>query len=288
MKYMSEKTYKPVSRLVLFIMLLSLMVSAKAQEPCIKVDLQCVSIDPLPATIKKGQTTSIILAMKNNGPCMIPKGDATAQVTLIGEYLELGTPLNFIDICGQWTYLGVISKDGQHNLFFQNNEGPIPVNGQPCYFQFDVKGKAETPVISPTGISMVSSLSITATTADMNGRNQAAWTEVKIIAAAIPIVLADFNATVDSCKAVLNWKTEAQKNLSSFEVEYSTDGNQFIKVGTVQAKNTATGSTYSFINDQATAKAYYRLKMIEKGGNSSNSKIVLIDTKCAPKKGFAP
>jgi hypothetical protein len=286
MKQKENKLKKVVKSLLVVTIGLFFMNAAKAQEPCNRVDLQGVSIDPIPGTIKKGQTASIVVVMKNNGPCVIPKGDATAQVTLIGEFLEPGAPVNFIDICGQWSYLGVISKDGHHDLFFQNNAGAIPLGAQYCYFQFDVVGKSDTK--PATGITLVSTLGATSMMVDMNGRNQAASTELKVTSSTLPFVLSDFSVTANSCTANLNWKTSAEKNATSFEIEHSTDGYQYTKAGTVPAKKNATGSTYTYTYEQGSGIAYYRLKIIEKGGQFSHSKIISIDTKCTPKKGFNP
>ncbi|MEO7984280.1 MAG: hypothetical protein ABI688_09375 [Bacteroidota bacterium] len=283
---MKDKMKKTKRSLMVFIILLSFMTAARSQERCIKVDLQAVSIDPLPPMIGKGQTATIIVAMKNNGPCIIPQGEGTAQITLIADYLELGTPLNFIDICGQWSYLGVISKDGQHNLFFQSTGGPIPVGGQFCSFQFDVKGKGITPSNAPTGITLVSTMSATATTADLDGKNQSAGTELRVTAAGPPVALSDFGAITNDCSAILSWKTTAEKNVTSFDVEQSADGIQFKKVGAVPAKNNAAGSAYDYTYSQGEGMRYYRLKIIEKGGQFSHSKMIILDTKCGAKKGF--
>ena len=286
MKQKENRLKKAVKSVLIITIGLFLMNVVVAQEPCNRVDLQGVSIDPIPGTIKKGQTASIVVTMKNNGPCVIPKGDATAQVTLIGEFIEPGAPVNFIDICGQWSYLGVISKDGHHDLFFQNNAGAIPLGGQFCYFQFDVIGKGDTK--PATGITLVSTLGATSMMVDMNGRNQAASTELKVTSSALPFVLSDFGVTANGCTANLNWKTSAEKNVTSFEIEHSTDGYQYTKAGTVPAKKNGTGSTYAYAYEQGPGIAYYRLKIIEKGEQFSHSKIISIDTKCTPKKGFYP
>ena len=288
MRKLNSKLRKAGSRIILLTIVLFLVISAKAQKPCINVDLQGVSVDPLPGTIGKGQTATIVVAMKNNGPCIIPQGEATAQVTLIGDYLDLGAPLNFLDICGQWSYLGVISKDGHHDLFFQNNAGSIPVGGKYCGFQFDVKALTVTPANAPTGVTMASSLSATATTVDLDGKNQSAGTEIRIVSSALPVVLSDFSATANSCNAILSWKTTAEKNVTSFEIEHSTDGYEFTNVGTVPAKNNGGGSTYEFIYDQGNGKSFYRLKIKEKGEKFSHSKMINLETKCTPKKGFYP
>jgi hypothetical protein len=286
MKQKGGKLKQVVKSLLAVSIGLFFMNATLAQEPCNRVDLQGVSIDPIPGTIKKGQTASIVVVMKNNGPCIIPKGDATAQVTLIGEFLEPGGPVNFIDICGQWSYLGVISKDGHHDLFFQNNAGAIPLGGQYCYFQFDVIGKADTKPAS--GITLVSTLGATSMMVDMNGRNQAASTELKVTSSALPFVMSDFGVTATGCTANLSWKTSAEKNVTRFEVEHSTDGYQYTTAGTVPAKKNAGGASYSYAYEQGAGIAYYRPKIIEKGEQFSHSKIISIDTKCAPKKGFNP
>lgn len=274
------------SRLLLLFFFSGTVTWLNAQDRCIKVDLQGVSIDPVPATAEVGQTATVMVVMKNNGPCTIPKGEGTAQVTLDANILDLGTPLNFTDICGQWTYLGVISENGYHNLFFQTNEAEIPAGGKFCFFQFDVKVKKW--IKDPTLITMGSSLSATATTADLDGKNQSAGTELRISASPLPFVLAEFNAGSEGCNAILGWKTSAEKNVTAFEVEQSTDGHQFTKVGSVPAKNAGGGSDYQFTYNQGDGVAYYRLKVIEKSGPAQHSKLIVLDTKCGVKKGFAP
>jgi hypothetical protein len=242
------------------------------------VDLQAVSIDPTLPTIGIGQVGQIVVAMKNNGPSVIPVGEATAQITLSSVFLNLAIPFNFVDACGQWTYLGNVPGAGTHNLFFQNNAGPIPVGGPFCSFQFNIAGRAVTA--APSGITLASSLSAGATTSDVDGSNQAATTEINVTATVLPVVLADFSVTASSCNGILNWKTASEQNVKSFEVEYSTNGISFTKAGLVQAKNAAEGSVYRYVNAQGTGKGYYRLKVIDNDGQVSYSRIVSVDTKC--------
>lgn len=170
-----SKTITRKLRTLLPLALLCMATSSKVQAQL--VDLQAVSIDPGALSINVGQTTQIFVAMRNNGPNPIPVGEATAQVTLSSVFLDLGTPLNFTNACGQWTYLGNVPGVGTHNLFFQNNAGAIP-NATTCTFQFDVTGKAGSG--GPSGITLASSLSATATTSDNDGSNQAATTEITV------------------------------------------------------------------------------------------------------------
>jgi len=274
------------------LLLLLLFAAETIQAQCADVDLQAVSIDPGHPSIGKGQTTSVTVVMKNNSSCPIPAGEATAQVTLSALYLDLGDPINFYDICGQWTYLGAVSNNKQHNLFFKNNGGPIPPGGKFCSFHFDVKGKTVTPFAIP--ITLASSLSGDAKTADVNGTNQSTATEIHVKATAIPVaavvpVLSDLSITSNECTAMLSWKTSSGSSMvDSFEVEYSTNGTHFDGAGTVQGKQNIPEASYSFTKDQGNGKGYYRLRIIEKGGKISLSKTVSVDTKCIIKKGFTP
>ena len=276
MKQLNNKLKNAGSRLLLLTTALIFMTASKVGAQ--NVDLQAVSIDPTVSTIGVGSTGFIVVSMKNNGPSVIPVGEATATVTLSSVYLNLAIPFGFADACGQWSYLGNVPGAGTFNLFFQNNAGPIPVGGAPCSFQFRVAGKAVTPV--PSGITLASSLSPGATTSDVNGTNQGATTEINV-SMVLPVVLSDFNVTASSCNGVINWKTVSEEKVSSFEVQYSSNGVQFTKVGAVQPKNSASGSAYKYVNDQGTSKGYYRLKIIDVDGQFVYSRIISIDTKCS-------
>lgn len=242
------------------------------------VDLQAVSIDPTLPTVGVGQTAFIVVSMKNNGPNPIPATDATCQITMSSVYLDLAIPFDFTDACGQWTFLGNVPGPGTHNLFFQNNAGPIPVGGPFCSFQFRVAGKAVTP--APSGITLASSLSGTATTSDVDGSNQAATTEINVTATVLPVILADFNVSASSCNGVLNWKTSTEDKVKNFEIQYSSNGTSYTTVGTVDAKNSANGSTYKYVNAQGTGRGYYRLKIVDIDGQVTYSKVVSVDTRC--------
>jgi hypothetical protein len=277
MKQLKLQLKKNCSRLTTLTLGLLFMTATNVRAQ--NVDLQAVSIDPTLPTIGIGQVGQIVVAMKNNGPSAIPVGEATVQITLSSVYMQLAIPFNFVDACGQWTYLGNVPGAGTLNLFFQNNAGAIPPPPTGfCSFQFNVAGKAVTP--GPSGITLASSLSAGATTSDVDGSNQAATTEINVTATVLPVVLSDFNVAASSCNGILNWKTASELNVKSFEVEYSTNGVQFTTAGTVQAKNSSSGSVYKYVNAQGTTKGYYRLKIIDVDGNIAYSRIVSVDTKC--------
>lgn len=276
MKQINNKLKKAGSRLLVLGTVLLLSAAGRLQAQ--NVDLQAVSIDPSAPSLAVGQVGQIVIEMRNNGPAVIPTGEATAQVTLSSVYLDIALPITFNDPCGQWTYLGNVPGAGTHNLFFQNNAGPIPVGALGCSFSINVGGKAVTT--APSGITLASSLAPTAASSDVNGTNQAASSEINITATVLPVVLADLSVTASSCNGILNWKTASEQNVKSFEVEYSANGVSFTKAGTVQAKNSTSGSVYKYVNAQGTGRGYYRLKIVDIDGQVSYSRIVSVDTKC--------
>lgn len=276
---------------IIFLTVLFLISFLKGNAQCNDVDLQAVSIDPSLTAIGKGQTASIAVVMKNNSECKIPTGEATAQITFSSVYLDLGSPINFKDFCGQWVYLGAVSDKKQHNLFFQNKGGPIQPGGKFCSFHFDIIGKAVASY--PVPVTLASSLSGDAKSSDINGNNQSTSTQVHVRSIFTPVaeppqVIADFTIAASDCDAILKWKTVAEKNVDSFEVEYGKNDLEFVKVGTVTGKHSASGSDYQFTYDQGNGRGYYRLSVIRKDGKHSYSKVIYIDTKCIIKRGFNP
>lgn len=92
----------------------------------------------------------------------------------------------------------------------------------------------------------------------------------------LPLDLVSFTATADKCSARVNWTTVNESNIEKFEVERSTDGNGFDVVGTVPATNNGKEQHHYNFRDnnvESGAKYFYRLRMQERAGTSSVSKI---------------
>lgn len=86
------------------------------------------------------------------------------------------------------------------------------------------------------------------------------------VGGALPILLRDFSANRKNRTAVLNWNTSSENNAQKFDIE-RLDGNNFIPVGSVGARNLATGSQYSFSeSNSASSTTQYRLKLVDKDG----------------------
>ncbi|MBC8034549.1 MAG: cadherin-like domain-containing protein [Chitinophagaceae bacterium] len=99
----------------------------------------------------------------------------------------------------------------------------------------------------------------------------------------IPCMLVDFGANYnDGNDVVLNWTTSFENNNDRFEIERSTDGTSFAKVGTVKGNGTTNvKQNYSFTNSvsrQVSSKndLYYRLRQITGDNRTTTSKALIV------------
>lgn len=92
---------------------------------------------------------------------------------------------------------------------------------------------------------------------------------------AIPVTLIDFKATKYSSSVVLNWYATHEVGFTSFDIERSTDGSNFTKIGTVRGQNLA---NYDFTdaNLPLARTVFYRLKLIDQDSKFNYSKIVSV------------
>ncbi len=98
----------------------------------------------------------------------------------------------------------------------------------------------------------------------------------------LPLTIIDFTGNLQQNNTVLlKWKTTNEINSSHFEVERSIDGSRFTSIGTVQATGDISNTTnYSLVDanaiNQNSNVIYYRLKIVDKNGLYTYSKIVVV------------
>ncbi len=100
---------------------------------------------------------------------------------------------------------------------------------------------------------------------------------------ALPVKLLSFTGTKVNADVVLNWKTAMEANNNYFEVERSTDGKTFEKVGTLAGYgNKAVLSNYGFtdahIADKSNAVIYYKLIQVDFDGKTTSYGPIAIHT----------
>jgi parallel beta-helix repeat protein len=91
-----------------------------------------------------------------------------------------------------------------------------------------------------------------------------------------PVTYTYFKGLLQDGKTQLSWGTGQESNNSHFEVEKSTTGDNFTKIGTVAAKG-GWNNQYAFTDASVQAKVnYYRLKQVDLDARSEYSKILVI------------
>ena len=99
----------------------------------------------------------------------------------------------------------------------------------------------------------------------------------------VPVTLKELKVVYADGVSRLSWSTSQESNSSHFEIERSTDGINFTRIGTIAAAgNSSNAKNYAF-NDMhpVTGINYYRLKMMDKDGKFvySNIKTVNVNIK---------
>jgi len=92
----------------------------------------------------------------------------------------------------------------------------------------------------------------------------------------LPVTIGSFSANNSAGKTTLLWKTDAEQSTSHFEIEQSSDGINFEKIGDVSSSNNAAGSTYSFQTSQPAQMKRYRLKIVDIDGKYEYSKLLYV------------
>ncbi|ACT93273.1 FG-GAP-like repeat-containing protein [Dyadobacter fermentans] len=107
----------------------------------------------------------------------------------------------------------------------------------------------------------------------------------------LPVTLVAFKAKAAEGNVSLEWSTSEEINSDRFEIQRSTDGQSWMEIGNLKShENAHKLNAYSFLDTMAcaSAKRYYRLKMIDLDGTFAFSHIESvtlakgIDTKIYP------
>jgi len=111
--------------------------------------------------------------------------------------------------------------------------------------------------------------------ATRNGFNTYMGADEAVIS--LPLQILSFQGQLRNNNAILNWSTSAESNTDRFEIERSSNSSTWSSIGTVAAKGAAS-NTYQLTDANLTAgKWLYRLKMVDKDGSFSYSRIVTLD-----------
>ncbi|MDQ2769949.1 MAG: fibronectin type III domain-containing protein [Bacteroidota bacterium] len=110
----------------------------------------------------------------------------------------------------------------------------------------------------------------------------------------LPVELAAFTATAAGPAVRLAWATASEKNSARFEVERSTDGREFERLGMVAASGSSSSArAYGYLDNQVPktpspqALLYYRLKQVDLDGSFSYSPVRTVALTAKAEAGLA-
>ena len=95
-----------------------------------------------------------------------------------------------------------------------------------------------------------------------------------------PLHLISFSAKAQNTQVLLQWQTAQEENTSHFIIERSTNGVEYLRIGKVKAAGySAAQRNYTYIDTSLSSSKvyYYRLKMIDKDGSFTYSKVEKIN-----------
>ncbi len=94
--------------------------------------------------------------------------------------------------------------------------------------------------------------------------------------ASLPLQLLDFAGTMYGNNISLFWRTEAEVNVSHFELQWCKDASSWHTINTqlAKGKQSRDSNSYNYIHSNATGLNFYRLKMVDIDGKFTISKVV--------------
>ncbi len=95
----------------------------------------------------------------------------------------------------------------------------------------------------------------------------------------LPVQLASFNVVaMADCQNKIEWLSASEKDFSKYEVEYSSNGAQFVKIGEVAGLGN--NMSYTYMHSAGKGNSFYRLKMMDMDGKVEYSNVVLVRNSC--------
>ncbi len=95
--------------------------------------------------------------------------------------------------------------------------------------------------------------------------------------ATLPVTFGAFNGVFKGQSIQLSWSTKTELNTKLFEVQKSSNGTLWQTIGTINTKNSITGATYNYTDNNVPDNVtYYRLKLVDLDGKYSYSSVIIM------------
>jgi uncharacterized repeat protein (TIGR01451 family) len=144
--------------------------------------------------------------------------------------------------------------------------------------QFDIRTSNDVRVETADIFASTPTMSYFAYRDFPNGSSCQQIYEIKYTSCSLPVTWLTFTAWKQDNINTLHWTTATEKNNDYYVIERSTNGIDFVSIGTVQAHgNSLTARTYYFDDGEpVNGTNYYRLKQLDYNGTFSYSHIITV------------
>lgn len=94
--------------------------------------------------------------------------------------------------------------------------------------------------------------------------------------AVLPVTVTSIAANEENGNVIVTWKVENETNMASYEIEKSTDGISYVKIGEVPAKNLKSGEYKWLDQNKVNGYNYYRIRSVDMNGKVWLTQVVKV------------
>ncbi len=221
-------------------------------------------------TCRHKGTIAVEGSFTNNG--IVEPGNSPGVLFVNGNYrngssgtlrMELGgsvpgTDYDQLDVAETATLQGTL------DIILADGAAPLPGQSYTVVKAKQING-GFTSINWPVGVT--GNVTYTAGTAMVN-----------ITAVVLPARLVQFTGRWQGSSVVLNWQTNNELDMARYEVEWSTDGRSFAKVGEQTARNTNGSNSYQLLHEPNAPVNFYRIRMVNRDGRSTYSSVIRLSS----------
>lgn len=180
------------------------------------------------------------------------------------------------------TYVALAGTNTIAESNINANIGGVPsYSGQQAYWVRETIDLS--PHLGQSNVNLRFNFTSSAATAD-SGFFIDDITVIKTAAILLPVQFNSFSGKLLDNMAVLEWDATMNEQFDRFEIERSSNGTGFVKIGTVEA-----GQPFKFYDSETLqGNNYYRIKQIDKDDKSVYSKTILLNVPATHVLTLAP
>lgn len=278
-------------------------------------------IKSVPAAVSTGDPgnclalSDVVIDNTNNNKWVAltdDQGNAVAEIRANGNNLGTVTASLFV-------HNGPVREDGGRRLYLNRNltitpeiqpTSPVDIRLYITETEFESLQNATNSQGQPSGINTINDLNIfknddgcnASLSATANGIETSSeeWPGGYVLSASIdnfstfffannvnttlPLEFVLFSGKIDDNDILLNWETANEQQVSHFEVERSSDGNNFESAGTINQANAV--HKYSFTDAGIISRGwpvvYYRIRQVDLDGSFTFSQVISLRADLKP------